>query len=159
MEETETKKCSSCGKGPLRFAGYTHEEKVGRYTVRDASGFATRCDACCEAELSADELAGYERRAARTVLTSGQPVAGDVLKYARKALGLRQADLAELFEVTPETVSRWESQPEGQIDRGRQLAMAELLSLVEQHGEGILEAIRMPQNPPPSVLQVRCGTR
>lgn len=35
--------------------------------------------------------------------------AGGVLRFARKALGLRAVDLAQLLGITPETVSHWEN--------------------------------------------------
>ena len=34
---------------------------------------------------------------------------GGTFKFIRKALGLRAADLADLLDVSPETISRWEN--------------------------------------------------
>jgi DNA-binding transcriptional regulator YiaG len=55
-------------------------------------------------------------------------VTGADLRFARKALGLRAAELAVTLEVTPETVSRWETDARP-IPRTVRLAVVALLML------------------------------
>lgn len=86
-----------------------HETKVGRWTVRDGGTLPSRVLKDGTALITAEQQQQLELRAAITVLTEVELVDGDVLKFARKSLGLRQADFAELLGVSPETVSRWEN--------------------------------------------------
>jgi DNA-binding transcriptional regulator YiaG len=113
---------------------YTHRTKVGRYTAVD--------DGCCGFArtmqdgtpiLSAEGLSKLERRAVITVLRDVQLVGGPELKFARKALGLRQTELAEHLGVAAETVSRWETGAEP-FKRPVQLAVCELVETVERSG-------------------------
>ncbi|HET7754758.1 MAG TPA: helix-turn-helix domain-containing protein [Anaeromyxobacteraceae bacterium] len=57
---------------------------------------------------------------------------GDALRHMRKALGLRAIDLAQLLDVTPETISHWET--------GKALptraAFATVAAMVEEAVEG-----------------------
>lgn len=108
------------------FRGYTHTEQVGRLKVTDGTGMRWVCPSCEEVLLSLDAHARYERRAAAAVLREGRHVDGAVLKYARRALGLRQARLAQLIEYQAETLSKWENDREP-IPRATQLAIAALL--------------------------------
>jgi hypothetical protein len=85
---------------------YKHVTKIGGYTVTDASGIVETCPACDEVSLSSDELGGYERRAARIMLTDLASVNGAVLRYARAALGLRQRDLARILRRNEQQIFR-----------------------------------------------------
>lgn len=115
----------------MELSGYTHVEHVGSATVTDATGFAWQCASCGECDLSLEDIAGYERRATALVLRDGRHVNGSVIRSARKALGLRQAELATLLDCEPETVSRWETglRP---MPRAEQLAVVLLLDGVER---------------------------
>ncbi len=55
------------------------------------------------------ELEESERRAALVTLTELNAPSGAVLRFARKAMGLRQVDLARALGTSAETVCRWES--------------------------------------------------
>ncbi|MBK7582522.1 MAG: helix-turn-helix domain-containing protein [Myxococcales bacterium] len=102
--------------------------KVGRYRVEDASRPYTPGD-----ELSLRQLAGYQRRAVRTVLRDVRNVEPEILRFGRKAIGLTQPQLAELFGVAPETVSRWETGAEP-FKPYVQLALATLIDVAETAG-------------------------
>ncbi len=102
--------------------------KIGRYRVEDASRPYTPGDT-----LTLRELAGYQRRAARTILRDVREVEPEVLRFARKAIGLTQTQLAELFSVTPETISRWETGKEP-FKPAVQLALATLVDIAELEG-------------------------
>jgi DNA-binding transcriptional regulator YiaG len=110
---------------------HKHTQRVGAVAVHDATAFAWQCTQCGEVDLSLEDLAGYERRAAALVLRDGRHVNGDVLRAARKALDLRQADLAALLGCQPETISRWETGAMS-MPRAEQLALVALLDGTEQ---------------------------
>jgi len=146
-------------KPKLGSKAYSHFTWVGPYKVKDSSGFAMQT-ADGHVELSQEDLIGYERRAARVVLQEAPSIDGAVLKFARKALGLRQAELARLLGYGDTYVSKWENDQEA-IHRTVQLALAELLCRVETEGEAVLEIwLRAKPEKPGSraktqVLQVR----
>ena len=122
-------KCPNCNARMVR-RGYEHITKVGGFTVTDGTGVVETCAACGEVSLSTEELAGYERRAARLILTEGARVGGAVLRYARAALGLRQRELAAILRRNEQQISRDEHADELPMDL--RLAVAELLNLAEQ---------------------------
>jgi transcriptional regulator with XRE-family HTH domain len=124
----------------MELRGYKHVEHVGSVKVTDATAFAWQCRDCEECDLSIEQLAGYERRAAALVLRDGKHVTGNVIRYARKALGIRQADLAVLLKCEPETVSRWETGARP-TPRAEQLALVALLDGVEQTGLDVRAAL------------------
>jgi DNA-binding transcriptional regulator YiaG len=138
-------KCPNCG-GEMRRNTYKRTTQVGRYRVVDGCSVALQCARCGEVDLTMDERSGYERRAAKTVLFERPAVEGEVIRFARKALGMRQVDLATALEVAPETISRWETNKET-VGRTVQLAIAQLLDAVERYGEEILEIIVHPDGP------------
>ena len=111
--------------------------RIGRYRVEDGSTLKSGDD-----ELTLDELAGYQRRAARTVLREVRPIEPEVLRYARKTIGFTQEDVAQVLGVTPETVSRWETGSEP-FKPAIQFALADLVDMFERQGgpEGVMKAI------------------
>lgn len=115
---------------------YEHTTRVGRYTVVD-TGHATEKLSDGSPAITSDELGRLELRAALTVLSEVEEIDGGELKFARKALGLTQAELARHLGVTMETVCRWETGKEG-FKRQTQLAVLRLLQQVERHGEDVL---------------------
>jgi DNA-binding transcriptional regulator YiaG len=86
-----------------------HRTKVGRYVVVDSGDLSTDHMADGTPILSAEMVSALERRATITVLRDVELVSGEELRFARKVLGLRQAELAEELGVAVETVSRWET--------------------------------------------------
>lgn len=124
--------CHDCG-GKLARSRYSHVTKLSGFTVTDETGTVLRCAGCAAPVFSSAELAGYERRAARQILvTARRPVSGAVLRFARKALGLKQKELAALLDSNEQQVSRWENEVE--IDRRLRLAVAGLLLLADRVG-------------------------
>jgi putative zinc finger/helix-turn-helix YgiT family protein len=69
---------------------------------------ARRCAACDEVYTDAAALARAELTVAEHLANAGR-VSGPALRFMRKALGLRAVDLAEQLDMSPETVSRWET--------------------------------------------------
>jgi DNA-binding transcriptional regulator YiaG len=113
---------------------YVHETQVGRFRVSDSGLGAPRTLKDGSPALSSDELTRLELRAAITVLHDVDRVGGEELRFSRKALSLRQLDLAELLDVRSETVSRWETGAE-EFPRQAQLAVLALLKEMLQYGE------------------------
>jgi putative zinc finger/helix-turn-helix YgiT family protein len=79
-----------------------------------------RCSACGEAVIDAEQARRQEREVARLVVGRGIRT-GSELKLIRKLAGLRANELAELLDVRPETVSRWER---GEVEIPRAVAFA-----------------------------------
>mgnify|MGYP002398578210 FL=1 len=104
---------------------------VGDRKVQDGSAMIDVCSKCGEYELSQKQLEVLERRAVAVVLNDAQHVGGSVLRFARKALGLKQSELARALDIDEATVSRFEN-GKSQISRETQLAVAHLLALSEQ---------------------------
>src|SRR5258706_10123343 len=109
---------STCERGVMKMA--KRITKIGRYRVEDGTRPYTSGE-----ELSLRELAGYQRRAASTILREVKNIEPEVLKFSRKSIGLTQPQLAELLGVTAETVSRWENGSES-FKPSVQLALAML---------------------------------
>jgi transcriptional regulator with XRE-family HTH domain len=74
----------------------------------------------------------------------------------RKALGLRATDLAELLDVTPETVSRWETD-RVPLDRGALATLGALLRDARAGSTATLDHLRTLAHPPrgPREIAVR----
>jgi DNA-binding transcriptional regulator YiaG len=124
-------KCPNCAQKMVR-KGHSHVTKVGGFTVTDGTAMVPVCEACGARSLTVAELAGYERRAAWQILTSSKTVSGEVLKFARKALGLRQKDFARLLGFSETHLSRLEN--DDAVEVQLRLAVAQLLDIAERHG-------------------------
>jgi len=140
-------------KRKLERRGHKHVTRVGRHVVEDATAMVLH-DENGEVELEYDEAVGYERRAARVVLQERKVIEGDVLRFARGALDLRQEDLAAIVGYTPTEISRFETGARP-IPRAVQLAVAELLCRVEVEGDQVLTTLLDEGRSEPSTLTVR----
>lgn len=118
--------------------------------MTDSTAMVMTCPNCDTVSVSQDELAAYERRAAKLILTTAQHASGEVLKFARKSLGLRQKDLAELLGSNEQQVSRWEH--EAQLDRRLRLAVVALLDVAER-GEDALAELAANGSPKLSIVR------
>jgi DNA-binding XRE family transcriptional regulator len=76
--------------------------------VRVTGVSAIKCGACGEAVLNGADLGRAELLAGAEALARGLRDGG-TFKFIRKALGMRAAELGDLLDVSPETVSRWEN--------------------------------------------------
>jgi len=123
------KPCTQCD-GEAVYSQYTYRANVAGVTVSDPRQMAYVCKVCGEMLLTTGELAGLQRRAAMTALRDLPSIRGEALRYARKAAGLRQVDLARLLDIAPETISRYETSNDA-VPRAVQVAMHGLLLLRE----------------------------
>ena len=112
---------------------YEHTTRVGRFTDID-TGRATETLSDGSPGITSEELSRLERRAAITVLSEVEDIEGTELKFARKAMGLTQSELARTLGVTMETVCRWETGKED-FKRQTRLAVLRLLEELERTGE------------------------
>lgn len=107
---------------------------------------ATVCGQCGESYISGPALERFELEIARRLASAGIASAA-VARHLRNTLSLSGVQLAELLDVTPETVSRWEN---GKIPierRAMALLSAMVLDLAEERSttRSALEALREPQ--------------
>ena len=89
----------------MREADVAHRLDVGG-AVAEGSVRGSVCERCGEDYVAAEELGRFELLAAKTLLQEWPK--GEVFAFARRAIGIRAAELAELLGVAAETVSRWE---------------------------------------------------
>ena len=131
--------CLQCG-GEMKLKPHTHVERVGEYTITINAGAAMTCANCCAVELPMGQLRAFEVRSALTVLLE-RPISGGVLKYARKAIGLRQVDLACLIGHESSTISKWETGA-AEIPEHVRMSMIGLLKMAEAGAtpEGLISA-------------------
>jgi len=109
------KRCTECGNAKferrkhkvsaeVRVRHHSRERTVpveGEITSRTC----TRCGTWFD---SAGDLEHFELSAAEKLVGLGIS-AGGILRFARKALGMRASDVADILDVTPETISHWEN--------------------------------------------------
>jgi DNA-binding transcriptional regulator YiaG len=103
----------------------THTLTVGRFEVAGQYE-AVPIDDAGTLGMPSQEWERLELEAAIAVFQQAESINGDELRCARKAMGLRQPDLAALLDVATETVSRWET---GADPIRRQTQLAVLLFL------------------------------
>jgi DNA-binding transcriptional regulator YiaG len=111
-----------------------HTVTVGRFRVVGEYE-AVQLDDGTFAMSSAD-FGRLGLQAAVAVFQQAEGINGDELRFARKAMGLRQPELAALLDVATETVSRWETGGDP-IRRQTQLAVLLYLEHTLRHGEPV----------------------
>jgi putative zinc finger/helix-turn-helix YgiT family protein len=135
MDEWKMSKCVQCGSTTLRAA-----KSLERMTVSGveftAELPATKCTKCGEVYFTGNAIGAMELAIAAELSKLGQRTP-EAFKFMRKALGLRAVDLAELLEVTSDTVSRWER---GAVSID-QAAFAVLGALVSERRQGSTEML------------------
>jgi DNA-binding transcriptional regulator YiaG len=132
---------------------YRHVEQIGKATVTDETTHIPQCTACGEVELTTEQLAGFERRAAARVLYDGRHANGTTVRYARKALGLKQTELAALLGYDGAWVSRVENGAM-EIPQVAALALVALLDEAERDPDAMkrkLELVTSEDNGEPSI--------
>jgi len=100
------KRCSQCG-GVIARARKEIVRSVRdtTYTVRAP---AHVCQSCRDVTFEDEVLTRADLEIACAIVARARP-SGEALRFLRKSIGMRAADLASLLSVTPETVSRWEN--------------------------------------------------
>ena len=83
-----------------------------------------RCPSCDETVFDGEEVEQQEREIATAIVARGVRTAEE-FKFMRKVADFRANEIAELLDVRPETVSRWE-RAEAEIPRSAAFALGEL---------------------------------
>ena len=101
-------KCHACNQETFERRAVELQTRVGDHLVVDHSIRRPVCTHCGEFTIPATTLETVELRAALVAFTEAPRVTGAMLRFARKALGLTQSELAERLGSSLESVSRWE---------------------------------------------------
>jgi putative zinc finger/helix-turn-helix YgiT family protein len=99
--------CSSCGADTFRRGKERHEREVSGLTFT-AELPAETCTACGVSRFRPEVLSRWDLAVAGELARLGHR-SHSALRFMRQALDLKSMDLARLFEVRAETVSRWEA--------------------------------------------------
>jgi putative zinc finger/helix-turn-helix YgiT family protein len=108
MPDDGARGCERCG-GELRDGTETLAVELPRSGVTASLAVPTRrCRSCDGAPLDGTVVRRSQLAVCRALADAGV-FTGEALRHMRKALGLRATELARLLDVTPETVSHWET--------------------------------------------------
>src|SRR5207248_10456009 len=130
-------RCPTCGKTTFQPATYAARRDLDgrRFT---GSVPARKCKSCGELLISGPGLAAFER-AITLDLARGGEVGPEGFRWLRKVAGLKAVRLAELLDVTPMQVSRWENGRKP-LER-RAVALVSALALEQVEGKAATRAV------------------
>lgn len=114
------KRCNRCGGHVVAKTVEASREVAGHRFVAGLP--ARQCKACNEISYDAFVLERFDLHVANRLVESGVGT-GSAFRFLRKALGFRALDLAELLDVSTETLSRWETEKRP-VDRGALTVLA-----------------------------------
>lgn len=102
-------KCDMCG-AQMKSGreNYLYDES-GLDSVTLMNVEVRRCPECGEYEVDIPNIDALHRLIARGVASKGSRLVPQEIRFLRKYLGFSGADFAKTLDVTPETVSRWET--------------------------------------------------
>jgi len=136
VKKTKTK-CPTCGRTTFQAASYTGRRDLdGRRFTGDVP--ARKCISCGELLISGPGLGAFERAITLELARSGQ-VGPEGFRWLRKAAGLKAVRLAELLDVTPMQVSRWENGRKP-LER-RAVALVSALALEQTEAKAATRAV------------------
>lgn len=144
-------RCIECKHEGLQEGKDTEERIVGGHTFQ-AELDVLVCPNCGETYCSAETLRQFEFQIAAWLAKHGV-ASGDTFRLMQGVLRLRGLELAELLDVTPETLSRW---GKGHRPPDRK-AVALLAAMIQDHEEGhdkTLQRLRSLQDPPTASIYV-----
>lgn len=139
------KRCVECGAADLRPGSEPVEVRVGR-RVFAGDVASLRCAKCGETYTDGAAGEALEHEAARWLAEHGFS-SGDEIRFMRKVAGLRAADLAELLDVSPESVSHWET-GKHRADRGTLVTIGALVLDVLEGSTATRDRLRALREPP-----------
>jgi putative zinc finger/helix-turn-helix YgiT family protein len=150
------KRCYACKGEELVAVTVDLERKIGGRVFK-AAVRAARCAKCGEETYAGPELEAFDLAVAGELANHGVASA-EGFSFMRRALGMMARDLAELLDVAPETVSRWEH-GKLPLDRG---PVALLSAMVLDRLEGrttTLDRLKTLLRPEPLPKLVRLAPR
>lgn len=109
--------CQVCGSNnaTVETVPYHVEELVGMRVGVIESVEKAVCGACGEEVITIPDVNGLIAAAAVARVMLPTKLNGTEIKFLRKAIGMPAKNLAEILNVRPETVSRWENDATQQI--------------------------------------------
>ena len=147
------KRCTEC-RGQLQQG--TAEQRIEVAGVAFVAELpALVCKSCGEFFVNGPDLERFDLAVASWLSSHGHR-SPDAFRFTRKALGLRATDLAELVQVTPETISHWENGHRA-IDVGVLALLGELVCDRIEGRDGTLNrlrALRGPVKAPRSAIRI-----
>lgn len=152
-------RCAKCKGSEFVSAKETISQEVDGCTFEMEIPIAVCAECNNTYYYDADVLEHFELAIANWFANTGQS-SGAVFRFMRRALGIKAAKLANLFSVTPETISRWET-GKRQMERR---AIALLSAIVSDRYEGsnrvleMLESFQRPLIPSEKITLESCGT-
>jgi putative zinc finger/helix-turn-helix YgiT family protein len=140
------KKCNRCKAETVEAVEIEEQFVFGDFTVTVRGLPASRCNSCGSQVIAGLALKEAEEAAAQQ-LARTSIVTGETFRFMRKVLGLPAKEVAEIFGVSPETVSRWE-RGERDVDRAAWIVIAETMRLPTGERAEALERLRgLPRRP------------
>lgn len=106
---------------------------------------ARECTVCGRAQFDAEAERRFALAVARQIADSGLAT-GEAFRFMRKAIGMRATELAELLDLAPETISRWETEKRA-VDRGALALMANLVRDLMDGRNTTIEGLRTLKTP------------
>ncbi len=101
--------CARCGNREFRKTTETLSAGFPASGVTVSVAVAgIQCTKCRHTNVAPAVVRAFELAAARALADRGVRT-GEAVRHMRKVLGLRAADLARLLDLTPETISHWET--------------------------------------------------
>lgn len=105
------KKCVHCGGKTFEKVTEELRHKVAGHAYIMNALDVPKCSQCGEVYLPGLLLGSFELLVAWDLISHGV-MSGEVLRFTRKALGLRAAELATTLALSPEHFSKWENDHE-----------------------------------------------
>ena len=104
-------KCDGEARSQVADSYEVPKEKLGIKNVLIVGGVVSRsvCPTCGEVGITIPDLPGLIAAVAVARVRTQWRLEGDEIRFLRKACELTAKELAELLQVTAETVSRWEN--------------------------------------------------
>jgi putative zinc finger/helix-turn-helix YgiT family protein len=148
MEELmeKLKRCVECKGTHLSDGHVPHELTVSGVSFVVDGVPAEICETCGESYVADPDLERAELTVAAELARRGVR-SGESFRFMRKALGLRANALAELFDLQPETLSRWENGTQTLDPRAFALLGSLVVDRLEGRGETALARLRALRHP------------
>jgi putative zinc finger/helix-turn-helix YgiT family protein len=102
-------KCDNCGAQMKSGRENYRYTACGLDSVTLVNVEVRRCPECGEHEVDIPRMAELHRLIAQEVASKGPRLTPQEIRFLRKHLGFSGVDFATTLDVTPETVSRWET--------------------------------------------------
>lgn len=106
MDPTQDGQCYECG-AVMTMQPYSNVTQIGPYSITDDTECVLTCP-CGEQLFHCRQIQRYELRAAARVMREHPDAPGSVVRYARKAIGMRHVDFAAMLGVAADEVVVWE---------------------------------------------------